>query len=576
MVSQKKKRSQKVNTLLQLGLTLGLLVLVNILGQLMYSRLDLTEDGRYTLGDKTKSVMEGLEETIYVEVYLEGKDLQPGFKELRDATQETLDELRVFSGGLLEYTFIDPYEEFEGQDRANYFKQLASKGLAGFDVSDVRSSEVVRKTLWPGAILNLGEKEVPVTLLQNQIGRDPQVVLHNSIMRLEYELVSAIQLLKGKRRSRIAVVAGHGELGSEYLQKLTSALSVNYDVERMSLPNYKPGKLEQYDCAIVAKPDSAFSEVDLYKLDQYIMHGGRVLWLVDALHADLDSLRKPPFFTVSDKYPLKSLRGLLFKYGVRLNQNLLQDFSSHSIPIKYGSGGTVEDERKWPFYPTIIPSSTHPVVKGLGPIWLRFAGTIDTVSSPGVKKTILLQSSGNTKVLPHPVRIDMGMLKFNLSPDDFSMNEQITGVLLEGNFTSNYKNRVAPGTLSKEEFSNFKESSESTRMIVISDGDVFANQVGFDSRSGRTRIYNLGSDRFMNMHFDNKSLALNCIDYLIDDSGIFELRNKDYKLRLLDSARISDKGERLFWKVFNLVIPILLLALFGGLYLFVRKRKYTK
>ena len=552
MVKNVTGKSKKANTITQLILVVALIAIVNLLGQFVYTRLDLTLDKRFTLSDITKSQLEQLEETIYVEVYLEGEDLQPGFKKLRDATRDMLNEFNILTDGMVQFAFINPDEQADGEDKYNYFQQLQQQGLSYTEVSDFSGTELKRKIIWPCALVKYGEKSVPVQLLMDQLGgQDPSIVLHNSIMRLEYELVAAIKRAKGKYKPRVAIVAGHGELSTEQTQEFLADLKVNYDVERMSLPSYKPGKLEQYDLAIVAKPDSNFSDVDLYKLDQYIMNGGKVLWMLDALHIHLDSLRKNPW-TVSDKYPLKNLRGLLYNYGVRLNENFVQDYNSHSIPVKMGNDGQVDERRKWPFYPVLIPQEQHAITKGVGPVWARFASTLDSVRKPNIKKTPLLITSPNSKVLPHPVRIDLQMTSFNFEPSHFNQPSQTVAMLLEGSFTSDFKNRLQPETLENEDFASFKAKGGPTKQIVISDGDI-----GFGNTKG---------------YFDNKAFLMNCVDYLVDDSKIFSLRAKNYRLRMLNTAKA--KEERSFWTVLNLVIPITIVILFGLLFNYLRQRRY--
>ncbi|MCB0736579.1 MAG: gliding motility-associated ABC transporter substrate-binding protein GldG [Bacteroidetes bacterium] len=552
MVKNMSSRSKKANTITQLVLVVALIAIVNLLGQFIYTRLDLTLDQRFTLSDITKLQLEQLEGTIYAEVYLEGDELEPGFKKLRDATRDMLNEFNILTDGMVQFAFINPDEQADGEDKYNYFQQLQQQGLNYTEVSDFSGTELKRKIIWPCALIKYGEKSVPVQLLMNQLGgQDPSMVLHNSIMRLEYELVAAIKRATGKSKPRVAIVAGHGELSTEQTQEFLADLKVNYDVERMSLPHYKPGKLEEYDLAIVAKPDSNFSDVDLYKLDQYIMNGGKVLWLLDALHIHLDSLRKNPW-TVSDKYPLKNLRGLLYNYGVRLNENFVQDYNSHSIPIKMGKDGQVDERRKWPFYPILIPQEQHPITKGVGPVWARFASTLDTVRKPGISKIPLLITSPNSKVLPHPVRIDLQMTSFNFEPSHFNQPSQTVALLLEGAFTSDFKNRLQPETLENKDFSNFKSNGEPTKQIVISDGDM---------AYGNTNGY-----------FDNKAFLMNCVDYLIDNSKVFSLRAKNYRLRMLNIAKA--KEEKSFWTIVNLSLPITIVILFGLFFNYLRKRRY--
>lgn len=578
MVKPSQKSAHKFNALVQLALVLVLIVLLYVLGQYFFKRIDLTTDKRYTLSNQTKELLDDLDQTIYVKMYLDGDNLEPGLLQLRDATKELLDEMRVYSNGHIEYSLVDPYKEVPIKDRYDYFEQLQSRGLRYVDVNIADEGATSVKRIWPSAMVSLGEKEEPINLLQSQGNRSPQITLHNSIIGAEFEIAMAIHRLLGKRQPSIAIVGGHGELSSDYLASAMKELGKHYYVERLSLPSYKPGKLEQYDCAIVAKPDSAFTDVDLYKLDQYIMHGGKVLWFLDALHAHPDSLRKPPGWTITDKYPLKNLQAMLFSYGVRLNNNLVQDYSAHSINVMMSNRPA---RLKWPFYPVTAPEKSHPVVKGLGAIWWRFASSLDTVSgkSQKVDKHVLITSSENSKALPHPVRIAMNAIRYADDPKAFTMGPQILAVELDGEFTSHFANRLAPETLENEDFGEFAQSSSKTKMIVVADGDVIANKVQVRSDTKEKVFLPLGQDQAPNpnnpnpMRFDNLAFVLNCVDYLVDDSGLFTLRNKNYKTRLLNAAKVKEEGT--FWKAFNLIVPILLVVVLGLVYTFIRKKRYT-
>ena len=406
-----------------------------------------------------------------------------------------------------------------------------------------------------------------MSLLQQQIGLPPEEVLNNSVVSLEYQFISAFKKLSTPHKKRITFITGHGELDEKYTKDITYSLSEFYEVNQINLPRTKVGILDNSDLIVIAKPDSVFDKLEKYKIDQFVMKGGKVLWLIDKLLADMDSLDPNGVGTTID-YPL-DLDDILFHYGVRINSNLVQDLQSHLIPVIINKGSNQQDFRPWTFYPVIIPVSANPIVNNLNAIWFRFANTIDTVGAPNIKKTILLQSSFNSRVLPNPVLISIQQISDQVNESLYQSGPQNLAILLEGTFTSIYKNRISPQTLESGEFGKFRDESKPTKMIVISDGDIISNQV---SRI-RDQTYPLGYDRFTNQTFGNKSLIMNCIDYLLDDSGIMQLRSKHYQLRLLNKAKI--KSEKLTWQIVNMVLPVLFIILFGYVFNYVRKQKYS-
>ncbi len=562
-----KSQSQKFNTWFAVLLTLGVVVVANLLSEFVFYRVDLTEDKRFTLGSQSENLLENLDDVVYVQCYLDG-DLPSGFQQLQTSIREMLNEFAVKSNGKIEYEFIDPYEIAEGKERSDLFVQLQSRGLKSFELEDMREDEIVHKIVWPAAFVRIGEKEAPVSFLREQMGMSPDLVLHNSMMGVEYELSNAIAALQQTSRKKVAFVVGHGELSGARTSDIGREISLKYDVERVDITQYKVGKLDEYDAIIIAQPDTAFAEVDKYKIDQYIVKGGKVLWFIESLIASMDSLKAQPYTTTLD-YDL-NLRDMLFKYGVRVNLDLVQDYNAHEIPVYAGQGNNNANFRKWPYYPLIAPTTDHPIVKNLGLTWFQFANSIDTLPSPGIKKTILLKSSPNSRVVHHPHRITLQLAQINLNPSLFAKGEQSLAVLLEGSFTSFFKNRLAPSTLNNPDYGDFKEQGEPTKMIVVSDGDVIGNHV--NPLNGQ--MYALGYDRFTGKSFANKAFVMNCLDYLLDDYGLFQLRSKEFKLRLLQQAKVRE--EKSFWQNLNLILPVVILIISGLIYVFVRKRRFTK
>ena len=405
--------------------------------------------------------------------------------------------------------------------------------------------------------------------MKNQFGQNPEEVINSSIELLEYEIANTLRKATQEKSKKIAIIEDHGELGRWDMAEAQAMLSQFYEVERLPLSIQVPQRLFDFAGIIIAKPTQEISEFDKFKIDQYIMHGGKVLWLVESQMASMDSLQRENLF-VSTTYPTR-IDDMLFKYGVRINSNIIQDLQCNGIPILSGMKDGVPQQKllPWPFYPVAPGVGNHPIVKGVEPIWFQFAASIDTLANPAIKKTVLVQSSPNSRVLSAPVRVDLNTARIDLQPEMFRRNSNgnfIMGVLLEGNFTSNFQYRY---DASKTPELPFKDHVENNKMIVISDGDVIRNQ--FKKSTGE--VFPLGYDRYTRETFGNKKFIQNCIDYLCDDSGIIEVRGKEIQLRLLDKGKV--KKDRNFWIAINIGLPILLIILFGLSNQYIRKRKYT-
>jgi len=525
-------------------MALGIVIAINIIASLYFKRFDLTGDKRYTLSPTTKTILKGLKDQVFVKVYLEGKDLPPGFRKLSESTREILDEFRVIGGDNIQYQFINP-DDLDPKVKDDLFKELTGKGLPPMEVEVRKEEEDVKKTIVPGAIVTYNNKDFPVELLEQQRGDiSPDEILHNSTIDLEYQLMNAVHKLQQTTQPKIAIIQGHGELKIPDIQDIAQSLSQYYNVDFVNLPDYKVGRLDPYAAIIIAKPDSTFTELEKYKIDQFIMKGGRVLWLISTLNVPMDSMKKG--ITYSYDYKLNLVEDFLFKYGVRINYDLVQDLNCNVIPLITPEGsGTRKNLLKWPYYPLVLPQSNHPIVHNLGAVFFQNANTIDTIDSrqnQKVKKTVLLQTSPSTRVMMNPVRIDLGLvstIKRDISL--YNQGPKTLAVLLEGEFNSNFINRKpTPEALASGEYGVFQEKSKPTKMIIISDGDVIRNQVDHE----RQLPLPLGYDRYSDHTFSNKTFILNCIDYMVDESGLIALRSKDIPYRPLNNSRI--KSERLY------------------------------
>jgi ABC-2 type transport system permease protein len=559
------KRNKK-RDLIALSLSIIILILLNFVASFLFHRFDLTSEKRYTLSDATKKLLSELDDVVYVKVYLEG-DFPSGFKRLRNETKEMLDEFRAYSNNNIEYEFINPSENSDKKQVEEVYKQLYKKGLQRFNLEDKTDEGTTEKLIWPGAIVSYRGHEVPWSLLKTQLGQSAEGQLNNSIQSLEYEFSSCIRNLSTMIRPEIGFIEGHGELDTLAVQDAAISLSHFYTVKRIAIDSQLDA-LKGLSAIIIAKPITAFSKKDKFIIDQFIMKGGKSLWLIDPLYTSPDSLRKNGA-TLAVPYDL-SLDDMLFRYGVRVNSDMVMDVQSSVIPVKTGMQGnspTIE-LKPWVFSPLLMPSGNHPIVKNLDAIKVDFAATIDTIAVPGIQKTILLQSSKYSKNIVAPVRVDLRILNMPLDETQFNTPYRNIAVLLEGEFESVYKNRVAPA-IAKDSAIAYKDHSVANKMIVISDGDMIRNDIQYSTM----KAYPLGYDKYTNRTFGNKNFILNCINYLCDDSGLISVRARELTLRLLDKKKL--KNEKLKWQLVNTVLPLLLILLFGIIHTIRRKRKYS-
>ena len=564
-------RSQRSQALLQFGLFCGIILFVNILANIFYTHFDLTEEKRFTLTKPTRELLRSLDDRIYIRVLLDG-DFPAGFKRLQTATREMLDDFRSVTG-YIDYQFEDPAQGSVEEVNARR-KALLEDGIAPVNLRVNDQDESKQQLIYPVAIVHYGSRKIPVNLLENQSPTlQPDEKVNNSVSLLEYKLANAIKKLRSPGRPVILFTRGHGELDELQTIDLERSLHQYYDTDRILLDSSVQIKPEACALLIVAKPRGTFSERDKFKIDQFIMQGGKVLWLVDRLNADLDSLRTAPHFIPAD-YPL-NLEDMLFKYGVRIQPDLVVDMECTQIPLQVGVVGNAPQFRlfKWYYHPAVMPVGKHPVAKNMDRVELKFCSSIDTIrTKTPVSKTVLLQSSRYSRLQFSPIDLNFDILKYPAEPDKFDKGSQIVGVLLEGTFSSNYENRVSEEMMGglKRIGMDFRSSSVPNRMIVISDGDVAAN---FVRNAAQKEWLPLGLNRFEKTTYANKDLMLNAIEYLVDAQGVIEARSKEVKLRLIDTVRAEE--EKTFWQALNIGLPLLLLGIFGLLFFWLRKRKYA-
>lgn len=554
--------SKKLGSFLVLANALALVVLTNLLASWYFFRIDLTEEKRFTIKEPTRDLLRSLEEDVYIEVYLEG-ELNPSFSRLKKSIQETLEEFRLYSHNHIRYTFVDPAAAQGAKAQNEFMQDLINKGITPTDVVDKRDGQTVTRRIFPGAVLSYGGMETGVMLLKGNKARTPDEEINQSIEGLEYEFSNAIYKLVNDDRRRVGFVTGHGELDSLAIASLNNALLEVYDVFKVNLNR---SDLSTYQVLIIAKPRTQFTEPEKYALDQFIMKGGKVLFLLDRLEASMDSASTDGY--VAYPYPL-NLDDMLFRYGVRINMDLLQDANAGMYPVVTGNvGGKPKLQLlDWPFFPLINQYADHPVTRNLDAVLTRFVSSVDTVKAPGVRKTPLLFTSLYTRQVTAPVPVNINEVQKNRSQENYAKSNIPVGYLLEGKFSSVFRNRFLPEGVDK---TTFNETGVDTRLMVIADGDLARNDV--NPRTGRPQ--ELGFDPFTQYTFANQQLILNAVAYLADENGLIKARNKEVKIRPLDKNKIRD--ERTYWQVVNLVLPLLVLLAYGALRVYGRKRKFAR
>ncbi|MFC6999434.1 gliding motility-associated ABC transporter substrate-binding protein GldG [Rufibacter roseus] len=540
----------------------GLLLVLNFVASRYFFRIDLTEDKRYTISEQTKELLGNLQEQVQITVYLEG-EFPAGFRRLQNSTREMLEEFRLYSDGKIQYQFIDPSANTNEQARNQFYGQLAQKGLQPTNLFAQEGDKKVEKIVFPGALVSAGQKETAVTLLKGSQAATPEERLNQSIEGLEYELASALRKVSSVSSGRIGVLQGHGELWVPQAADFLGTLSEYYTVNRADLTQVPD--LNNFNLVVMARPSQPYTEAEKYKLDQFIMRGGKVLFLLDGVNASLDSLREG----VNVAFPNDlNLTDLLFKYGIRINHDLVQDLNASFIPMVTGYMGNQPQTQlvPWNYYPLLTNFSKLPMTRNLDAVQTKFVSSLDTVKAVGIKKTPLMWTSQYSRRREAPVSISLNDPRVDRDPRQFSQNAIPVGYLLEGTFKSAFNNRPVPeGVLIP-----FQAESKPTQLVIFSDGDLAANEV--DPKSGRPM--ELGFDRFTRTRFANKELLKNVVDFLLDEKGLIELRGKEIQLRPLDKAKLRE--ERSKWQAINLGVPLALLLLFGVLKFWFRKRKYAR
>lgn len=559
--------TSKKNNLKAVLIILAIVLLINVLGNSFFHRFDLTKDNRYTLSSASLNIVKQVQNPLSIKVYLQG-DLPAEFMRLQQETKQMLEEFQAYNSNII-FEFVDPLENKDTS--MDNIKDLYRKGLTPINITVDDKGKQSQAMVFPWAIAVYNNKEVNIPLLKNIMGATTTQKVFGSVQHLEYSIAEGLNKITKAKQKKIAVIKGNGELQDILMAKFLLQVRESYHIGPFTLDSVAKNPvgsleaLEKYDLAILAKPTETFTDEEKQVLDQFIINGGKTLWLIDQVSAEMDSLYNASGATLA--YPRDlNLNDMFFKYGIRINPDLVKDEQGSPIKLATGEQGSATQfqEFNWKFAPQVYPNSVHPIVKNLGGIKFDFANPIDTLKN-GIKKTILLQSSQYSKKIGTPAEINLNSVAEETSPNDYLNKGNIAlSVLVEGSFHSMFENRVLPF-----EQKTFQSTGKENKMIVIADGDLIKNQLdknfqpvelGYDQRSGNL--------------YDNKDFLINCVNYLLDDTGLINIRSKDLDLPLLDKEKVYENYTRT--QILTIGLPILILVLFGVVFTFLRKRKYSK
>jgi ABC-2 type transport system permease protein len=549
-------------------------VAINFVASLIHYRLDLTSEKRFTLSEPTKRLLQNIDDRVIIDVFLAG-DLPADFRNLRNDAEELLQEFRETAGTSLSFRFRRPGEGMDENGRQQFLLSLDSLGIRPTNVRvQTKAGESQEERLvYPAALVTYKDQVVPIDLLQGQDMTGGLQTLNTASALLEYKFANAIQKLTRERPAVIGYLTGNGE-----------PLSYNvYDlVERTLRPNYGFGFVPidsvpvipaEFDAILIIKPSTPFTDRQKLKIDQYIMHGGKVLWMIDNLYAEMDSLMRTQSDFVAFDRGL-DLTDQLFRYGVRINQDLIQDLQCDRLPLAVGNFGDQPQLQlvPWPYFPLLSSYSNHPISNNLNTVLSIFPNSLDTVEAAGIRKSVLLATSANSRRLSTPAIVSLNSVKTEDDIKTFNQQHIPIAVLLEGRFTSFFANRVS-GALSDSLTNVYKQpfrasSADENKMIVVADADIASNVV--TQNEGPLQM---GTNQFTKVQYANKDFILNCIEYLTNPSGVLSTRNKSFALRLLDPAKLEN--NKTLWQGINVGAPVVLILLFALVFQAIRNKKYA-
>jgi gliding-associated putative ABC transporter substrate-binding component GldG len=555
------------NNLKKVLTTVALIIVLNFAGHFVFKRFDLTSDKRYTLSQTSLNIVSEVKEPLYIDVFLEGEF--PGeFKKLQTETQQLLEEFKAENPNII-FQFVNPLED-EDQKVAT-LQSFMERGLTPVNVTVNDKGQQTQEIVFPWAVASCANRSVKVPLLKNMMGASTAEKVVSSVQHLEYAFANAINTVAKDKQKKVVILNGNGELQDRYMADFIKSVKDNYYIGPFTLdsvaksPNETLKYLKKYDLAVIAKPTEAFTEEEKQVLDQFIISGGKTLWLVDQVNMEMDSLYNEMGSNLAFPRDL-NLNDMFFKYGVRMRPDLIFDLQNTPIALATGEQGSATQYTQYPWFfsPMIYPTSKNPIVSNLDGIKFEFASPMEPLKND-IKKTVLLQSSQASKIIGTPSQISLTMVSLRPDRKEFeSKGNYPVALLLEGQFHSMYQNRVLPF-----KDATFQNKGKNNKMIVISDGDVIKNQL---DKNGQP--LELGYDKWTNNLYANKEFLMNCVNYLLDDNGLINIRSKEVDLPILDKEKVYDTYT--LSQVITVAVPIGILMLFGVVFTFLRKRKYSK
>ncbi len=555
------------NNIKKLLISIVIILIINIIGNIFFKRFDLTNDKRYTLSATSLDIIKQINEPLYIEIYLNG-ELPSEFKRLRTESIQLIEEFQAYNSNI-KVQFINPFEEED--TNKTIAKALFKKGMSPVNIMVEDKGKQSQAMIFPWAVANFRGKEANIPLLKNLMGASTEQKVSGSVQHLEYVFADGFNKIITEKHKKIAVIKGNGELEDIFMAKFLLQVRESYHIGKYDLDSTAVNsaktlsELKKYDLAIIAKPTIAFSDAEKQVLDQFVIAGGKTIWLIDQVNIEMDSLYNQTGSTLAFSRDLK-LDDMFFKYGFRITPEIIKD--NLGTPIKLATGqegsGSRLQEYNWKFAPNIFPESNHPIVKNMGGLKFDFVNPIDTLKNK-IQKTILLKSSRNSRRIGTPSIVSLNSVaEENLPNEVEGLGSIPVAVLLEGQFHSVFENRV----LAFQD-KNFKSFDKKSKMIVISDGDVIKNkldknqipiELGYDPKSGN--------------FYDNKDFMLNCVNYLLDDNGLINIRSKEVDLPLLDKEKVFENYTQT--QIITIGLPIVLLIFAGFIFTYWRKRKYSK
>jgi gliding-associated putative ABC transporter substrate-binding component GldG len=546
------------------------IVIINYLASVFHQRIDLTSEKRFTISEPVKKLLKGIDQKMEVYIFLRG-DLPSGFRKLSVSAKELLQEFKEYSNGNIHFQVISPDEKIPGSN-TTFADTLLSEGVVPINLKIQLKEGEQSQYIYPAAIISYKDRLQPVNLYSGSSTFITPPELNSAEALLEFNFADAINKLLINKTPMVAYAVGNGEpTGADTYDLVENVLKKNFSLYMMNLAT-EPVIPDTFKLLIIVKPALTFTDAEKLKIDQYIMRGGKLLCFIDRLEAEVDSLQIKNEVIAYDRN--LNLQDLFFKYGVRINPDLLMDLQCDFLPFSV-NGKDQFEFLHWNYFPLFESKQNNVINKNIGLVAGRFVNTIDTVSAPGIRKTILLSSSPNSRTIATPALIS-GAENRNAPLDaEYNKKDLIAGVLLEGKFSSLFKNRISRAAMDSLNFNGTPFQTENVndnKMIIISDGDIVLNGV-YKNQPLPMGVNTFTMGTQYEYQFANRQFVNNCIDYLVNTSDLIQAKSKDYQLRLLDPKKT--KEQRGFWEIVNLAVPVLLLLLFGFIYQLIRKRKYT-